>query len=467
MRKSIYIGLALLIVIIFVVYYFVGSKDTSVEKIHVPVKNGQFIINVTTTGELEAKSSEKIYGPSGLRAVRIWNVKIEDIIPDGTVVDSGQYVATLDRTEISNRLKDLESEVEKLESQHIKTKLDTSMDLRNARNNLIDLKYSLEEKKIKLEQSKFEPPATIRQYQIDLEKAERDYNEAKRNYSLILEKAQATMNEVSVTLAQERRNLDQIVEVVNRFVVKAPKAGMVIYRRNWDGSKMGVGATVSAWDNIVAELPDLSKMMSKTYINEIDISKVKVGQNVEIGVDAFPEKQFTGTVVEVANIGEQMRNSNAKVFEVKIEVKEFDSILRPAMTTKNTIITAIIDSVTFIPIESLHSNDSISFVYTSKKTKQQVIVDRSNENEIIVKEGLEEGEKVHLLPPENLDDFRMSLLDTSIVNRYKREEALRKQKNTPQKEGADSTGFKNMTPEQMKKMMEQKGGMHKSRKKSQ
>ena len=55
---------------------------------------------------------------------------------------------------------------------------------------------------------------------------------------------------------------------------------------------------------MVATLPNLSKMISKTYINEIDISKVKIGQRVEIGVDAFPEKKFTGEVTEVANIGE-------------------------------------------------------------------------------------------------------------------------------------------------------------------
>ena len=463
MRKSVIIGLILVIAAIIVVWYFMGSSETTGTKILVPVKNGQFVINVTTTGELEAKNSEKIFGPSGLRSVRIWNVKIEDIIPDGTVVDSGEYVATLDRTEISNRLKDLESEVEKLESQHIRTRLDTSMDLRNARNELINMKYSLEEKKIKLEQSKFEPPATIRQYQIDLEKADRDYSEAQRNYKLKLEKAEATMKEITVSLNQEKRNLDQIIEVVDQFIVRAPKAGMVIYRRNWDGSKMGVGATVSAWDNVVAELPDLAKMMSKTYINEIDISKVKTTQDVEIGVDAFPEMAFTGKVVEVANIGEQMKNSNAKVFEVKIEVKEFDSILRPAMTTKNTIITAIIDSVDFIPIECLHSNDSLSFVYTTRKTKQQVIPGRSNENEIIIKAGLAEGEMIHLIPPENKDSYKLIQLDTTIINKFKRGKSLKKSSSGTQ----DSASLKNMTPEQVKKIMESGGGRRRTGKRSQ
>ena len=65
---------------------------------------------------------------------------------------------------------------------------------------------------------------------------------------------------------------------------------------------------------------NLSAMNSKTYVNEIDISKVSVGQKAEIEIDAFPGKKFGGLVKAVANMGEQLQNSNAKVFEVVVEV---------------------------------------------------------------------------------------------------------------------------------------------------
>ncbi|MCK5839277.1 MAG: HlyD family efflux transporter periplasmic adaptor subunit [Bacteroidales bacterium] len=458
MRKKIYIGLGLMVVIIISLWYFLGAEDSEIHKVTVFPKEGRFQINVVTTGELEAKSSEKIYGPSGLRSVRIWNVKIEDIVSDGTVVDSGQYIATLDRTEISNRIKDVESEVEKLESQYIKTKLDTTMDMRNARNQLINLEYNLEEKRIKLEQSKYEPPATIRQYQIDLEKGERDLTEALNNYDLNLEKAAVLMQEVSVTLEQERRNLDQMLSVRDQFIVKAPKAGMVIYKRSWDGAKQGVGSTVSAWDNVVATLPDLSKMISKTYVNEIDISKIKTGQQVEIGVDAFPEKSYTGEVIEVANIGEQMKNSNAKVFEILIEIYEFDSILRPSMTTKNTIITAVIDSVRYIPFEAVNNNDSLTFVYTTAKKRQQIILGKSNENEVIVRAGLKPGEEIYLLPPVNPDNFRIVTLDSAIIHKLEEKNQLKKKQNTTLKKDNKQLHDKKLTPEQIKKLRAQKGG---------
>ena len=403
------------IILLAVVLYFIFAKPEKTGEISVPVNFGSFPIEVTTTGELIAKSSEKIYGPQGLRQIQIWQVKLQDIIHDGSVVDSGQYVASLDRKEISNRIKDEETNLEKFESQLIKTKLDTSLELRNARDELINLKYNLEEKKIAMDQSKYEPPATIRQVQIDLEKGERAFDQADKNYKLRLEKAVANMQEVTASYNQAQRKLTQMNEVLKAFTITAPKSGMVIYRRNWDGNKMGVGATISAWDNIVAELPDLSEMISKTYVNEIDISKIKLGQSVQIGIDAFPEKKFTGKVIEVANIGEQLQGTNAKVFEVKILVHEFDSILRPAMTTKNTILTATVDSVHFIPLESVFNNDTLTFVYKkngSQTIRQQIMVGLANDNEIIVKEGLTGGDEILLNAPENNAKLKWSLLSS-------------------------------------------------------
>ncbi len=429
-RNRIYALIALVVIILVVIWLSIGSSGPEVETIIVPVKHGQFEIDVTTTGELEAKESEDIMGPPNLRTVRIWQITIEDIIDDGTVVDSGDYVATLDRTELENRIKDEELELENLQTQFDKTQLDTTMDLRAARDELVNLKYNLEERQIVVDQSIYEPPATQRQARIDLDKAERAYGQAVKNYQLRLQKADANMREVTTNMKKVETRLKNMKHVLDGFIVTAPKSGMVIYRRGWDGKKMGVGAQIGAWDPVVATLPNLTQMISKTYVNEIDISKVKAGQEVLVEVDAFPDKQYTGTVRGVANIGQQMRNSNAKVFEVIIDVNEYDSILRPAMTTKNMIITAIIDSVLFIPIECIQSNDSLSYVYTSK-TRQQVITGESNENEIIIYEGLKKDDDIYLVAPENAEEKRLSLLDTALVNKYNNKEPEPKIKQKP------------------------------------
>lgn len=413
MKRNLIIAAGIIAVVALAIYFF-GGNSKSTENLIVSVNKGSFKVNVVTTGELEAKNSEDILGPSGLRTVGIWNVQISELVPEGTIVSEGEFVATLDRTEISNKLKDLQSELEKLETQFVKTRLDTTLELRNARDELLNLKFALEEKQIALDQSKYEPPATIRQAELDLQKSERTYNQAVKNYDLRYEQSVAKMSEVSTTLEQQKRRLANMLEVLEEFTVLAPKPGMVIYRRDWDGKKITVGSQISTWNNVIATLPDFSVMISKTYINEIDISKIQTGQKVDIGIDAFPEKKFTGEVFEVANVGEQRPNSDSKVFEVKIKVNEFDSILRPAMTTKNSIIISVVPNVLYIPLEAVFSEDSVEYTYKANGTtfvKQQIKTGQRNENEIIVTEGLTETDKVLLNAPDNKDKLKLITLE--------------------------------------------------------
>jgi len=264
----------------------------------------------------------------------------------------------------------------------------------------------MEEAQITVDQSKFEPPATQRQAQISKDKAARTYNQAVENYDLKYEKAKAEMQEVSATLEQARRKKERMLEILKSFQVYAPKPGMIIYKRDWRGRKTQTGSSISPWDNVVAQLPDLSRMISKTYVNEIDISKIRSGQTVKISIDAFPDREYSGTVNDVANIGQQNQGSDAKVFEVVIAINESDSIMRPSMTTKNNIITASFDSVLFIPLEAIHNNDSITYVFMDKgisTVKKEIKVGQSNENEIIVEKGLSPGDELYLTIPENSD----------------------------------------------------------------
>lgn len=457
-RKNILILLGSILVLILFTWYFTKPSAEQGQTIKTKVISGQFIIDVTTTGELEARSSEKILGPNPmkLRNARIWQYRIEDIVADGTVVDSGDWVATLDRSDLENKIKDQELDVEKLQTQFLQKQLDTTMTLRNARDDLVNLEFGLEEKQIVVDQSLYEPPATQRQVKLDLEKTMRTLNQSTENYQLKLQKAEADMREVQANLSKTLNKLDESKSLLSDFVIKAPEPGMVTYKKSWDGQKVGVGSQISAWDNVVATLPDLSAMNSKTYINEIDISKVAKGQLTEIEIDAFPGKKFEGTIFEVANMGEQMRNSNAKVFEVMIHIDGFDSILRPSMTTKNRIITNIIDSVLFVPIECVSSNDSISYVYFHGK-RIQVIPGLSNESSIIIKEGLDKGDNIYLVAPSGAEEWDIVFLDDEIIEKYnvKEEKAETKTDSVEKSQKEDK-----MQPEGKKRGMK-KGGKQK------
>ena len=78
-KKNIRIGIALSILIIGSVLFFNQPSKNS-DNILIEVKKGLFIVDVITTGELEAKNSVEIQGPKGLRSHRIWHVTIQDMI---------------------------------------------------------------------------------------------------------------------------------------------------------------------------------------------------------------------------------------------------------------------------------------------------------------------------------------------------------------------------------------------------
>ena len=409
-------------------YYFYSSQSTPEQEtdIKTTIKKEEFVIKVDATGELKAKRSVKIKAPSSMRAERIHQTTVQDMVAEGTIVNEGDYVATLDRTEVSNKMGDAQTEIDKILTQLEQAKIDTAITLRGLRDELINLQFAKNEKLLELEQNKYEPQAVIQQKQIDLERNERDYRQANSKYQLEKDKATAKIAEITASLKQNKTKLERLVKLAGEFTIKAPKSGMIIYAKSWRG-KVTAGSQISSWDPIVAELPDLSEMLSKTYVNEVDVSNVKKGQEVTIEIDAFPDKEYKGRVVSVANIGEELREYDAKVFEVNIELFEGDSILRPSMTTANEIITDVLADVIAVPLEGLYS-DSIPYVFKEKDgkiVKQEIIAGPSNNDQVIIDYGLEEGDNIYLSTPDGAKDFAFQPLDPTIKEKIRKEQEAR------------------------------------------
>src|SRR4030095_1034116 len=133
--------------------------SSSQENVTVKVTEAPLIVTIHAPGELQARKSEKIKGPDGLRTVGIYQLNIQELVPEGTVVQQGQFVASLDRTELDSKIKDAQTEIEKIVTQLDQAKIDTAIEMRELRDQLINIKYSMEEKELTLELSKYEPQA--------------------------------------------------------------------------------------------------------------------------------------------------------------------------------------------------------------------------------------------------------------------------------------------------------------------
>lgn len=395
-------------------WYFARAESPNAARLEAVVKRGDFSIVVTTSGELRAPKFVNITGPQNMQQAEIWNgVKIQSIVAEGTQVKEGDVVAELDRSPVAAKLAEVGLAVTKAQAQFEQASLDSTLNLSKAREEMHTAMLSLEEKSLAKEQAKFEAPSIRRQAEIDYEKAFRVLKQDSADYKTKVEQAKAKMREVGADLERQKNKLGIVKEVMDFFTIKAPAPGLVIYIKDWQGKKRGVGGQVSPWDPAVATLPDLSTMESVTFVNEIDVRKLSVGQPVAISLDADPNKTLTGKVTAVANVGEQRPNSDAKVFEVKVTVEKPDTTLRPGMTTGNAIGTYTIKNVLHVPLEAISSDSGVTYVYKRSGTgvtRQQVETGAMNDDEVVITRGLAENDRVLLSPPADKDKLTVARL---------------------------------------------------------
>lgn len=402
-----YITIGAVVVALLIGYWLINPSSVIGDiLIEVPVVKGNFIAEVHSTGHLQAENSTYIEVPSELssRSINIFEIKVTDLVDEGTVVQAGDFVASLDHSAVEELMNTAKDELEKSLQALEDARIDTNITMSNLRDGLINSRVAVEEKQLVLDQSIYESPAVKRQATLDLERAEQNLEQDLRNYDLKQRQAHNSVGRALEQVRKDRERVNDIEELFNALDVKAPKPGMVIYSYDRFGSKIQVGSSVSRWMPRIAELPDLSSMISKTFINEIDISKISVKQKVEVGVDAFPDKKFEGEVLSVANIGQSLPNGDTKVFEVVVKVFGSDPDLRPAMTTSNIITVQNLQDVLYIPLEAVFKTDTTKYVYTYKNNKMvKQIIDPGLENAdfVVINNGLEENQRVLLNMPSN------------------------------------------------------------------
>ena len=411
------------------------------------VKKGNIEFHVSATGNLEAENSTNVDAPNSVfsRELRIWDIAITDLVEEGTPVDSGQYIASLDQNAIQEALVTAEEELELAYNSLVDARMDS--------NAIIMAEEKEKEKELSLAESKYESPATIQKIKMDRDKALRKLEQEKQSYKLQQRRSRTQVMQKELDYDRKLKRVNSLKTVIEDIVITAPQKGMVIYFDD-HGTKRSIGSTVNAYSRTIATLPDMSTMISIAYVNEIDISQVKLEQEVEISVDAFPNKLLKGKVVNIANIGKTIKGSDAKVFEVTIKVLSKDNTLRPAMTTNNIIATGSENDTIFIPTETIFSNDTMSWVYVDAKIdyKQIVHVGRQNENYFIISEGLTEGTKLMWNIPEMEEELEVKGQD--IYERLKNQRLEDEKRAQKEAEQMRKQKFKKRAPKQ-----EGSGGM--------
>ncbi len=369
------------------------------------VKSGPFELSLEVKGEIQGKNAIVISLPDELsqRDLRIYQLKIKDMVEEGTSVKTGDWVATLDAAQITQQIQNNQQDLDRQRAELNDAKIDSSIQLTALREELGEFKYDLEYKKLELEQAQYESPAYQRKKKMEYDQTVRQMEKKRRDYQLKQLELKMKTNRIKERFDNHYKRDSLLKRAMGAARVTAPKDGMVMYAKLWNGRKLRVGDDISIWMPTIATLPDLSQPVSEAYIPEIDITKVALGDSVDITIDALPGDKFKGVVSNIANVGQELSGFDMKVFKIMIDLQVEGKPIKPAMTSNNKIILAKLPDVVKIPRNCLFQQNGDSFVYLndgSQTWKKNVIPGLENEEEVVIESGLSPGDLILKSPPE-------------------------------------------------------------------
>lgn len=363
--------------------------------------------------------------------------KIVKMVTEGSTVKKDDPVVWLDATDIEKQIKDYEANLSSTESDDQKTvenaRLQTytnEMSVKSAQSQLANAQAELDAEKTKLARTQrlydaqLTPETSLEEEKLAVLGAELNL----QNAEIALAKAQETQKSAGISsninlqqskanVREAKRKLDQLNDQLKDTILTSPSDGIVVYGVTWRGGTFGkVQEGDSIWPRMtIMTIPDLSNMISIEQIDEVDISRVAVGQEAIIRVDALPDVTLHGTVLRIATLAVdkgsgdaplwmQKEVSGVKAFEVVVQVEpsNISYELRPGMTTKVDIVINRFKDVVTVPSESVFDYKDKKVVYTlgSKiPVRHEVVLGKSDGNNVIIEKGLNGGERVCLRDP--------------------------------------------------------------------
>ncbi len=403
--------------------YF-SPKKTAVFVPTAKVKYGDFTVSFHEIGTLAAERSVPVYGED--------NGKIMWLVSEGTIVQKGDKIAEMDRSDLEREMRNqiltvrnAEAEVEraKEEFKMLVASNETELAKQQAdydfNANELEMARKTLEKKRRLADEKLIPRDQVEQAELqvrakelaemkgqkdlDLQKAD---NKSKENQKL------AEVRKVEFACETQKRNLEELKSRVTSGVVKAPASGMVVISKTWGGPgdyrKLQAGDTLHRRQTI-CQLPDLSKMLVRVNVGESDAPRVKLGMAVLVRLEAMPDKVLHGTVKEISSLAtegnpyETGSTPGRKNFEVTVELKESDpKTIKPGMTANAEFICDSLRNVLSVPLEAVIEKEGKTFVYVKTPkgyVRKDVVTGKYNDNFIVITKGLKKGEVVALRDP--------------------------------------------------------------------
>lgn len=371
----------------------------------VAAKKGDLVFASSYYGEIEAAEAHPIFAPE-LR--NIWQVTVEDVVADGTIVKKGDTVLTFAKGAIEADLRErntellvAEASLKKVIADYDEQRISRTLALQRSQLNLELAKMNVVEgvnliSRIELEKAKVE--LTRAELQLELDKKELDVLEKKRTAALDAE---------NITVKTAREKVNDVKEQLSRMSVQAPTDGMLYApytRLNWTMTKVAPGKVVRPGDKLL-EIPALDRFKASVYVRQREASNIKVGDTAEVVPTMFPNLKLKGKVVtrdEFATTRNERSGGGGaaagtlKELRVVLELDPVDEQLRPGGTVRADISTTLAKDVVLVPLASLREVPGGHVVVRPDGSELPVTVGQTSLTHAEITKGLQEGDVIRL-----------------------------------------------------------------------
>ena len=213
------------------------------------------------------------------------------------------------------------------------------------------------------------------------------------------------VEEARSALAQARANLRQSEAALryqqaqlNKAVIRSPVDGTVLTVNTQQGETVSAGFQVQT----LITVADLNRLEVRAYVDEVDISRVRLGLPAEVRVDSLSGRKFPGRVVKVSSASTV--KDNVVTYETTVALDNPGGALKPDMTADVTLILGRQSDVTLVPSEAIHRSIDKSYVYVlhrekrgkERVEKRDVTVGVDDGSRAEIRSGVKDGEEVVL-----------------------------------------------------------------------
>jgi len=166
--------------------------------------------------------------------------------------------------------------------------------------------------------------------------------------------AQAAYGSAQEGVLQAQALLQQAKTDLDRTTIVSPIDGKAVELNAHEGEVVVTG-TMNNAASVIAVIADLSEILVEAEVGETEVTGIKVEQKAKVHVDAVPDKEYEGHVVEIGSSASARQTGGAglRYFKVKVQFDNPDDRLRPGMTSQVSIITTTAPTALSVPIQSV------------------------------------------------------------------------------------------------------------------